>query len=81
MQQRIDILVEEVDDTSFGNIDIDEHQEYVREVGIRSVPSCSCYQGSNLVATVIGMKQDVEENLRIIRDGGTPDTSNILSRE
>ena len=80
VQQRIDLLVDKLDDTSFGYIDVDKHQEYVRGIGIRNVPSCSYYRGSDLVATVIGMQQDVEENLRIIRSGGSPDTSNVLSR-
>ena len=81
VQQRIDTLVKSIDDTSFGYIDVDEHQEHARTVGILNVPSCCYYRGLKLVATVIGMRQDVEENLRIIREGGTPDTSNILSRE
>ena len=80
VQQCIDSLIDKVDDSSFGYIDVDENQEYAQSVGIRNVPSCSYYRGLELVATVIGMQQDVEGNLQILREGGIPDVSNNLSR-
>ena len=81
VQQRIDLLVEKHEDTSFGYIDVDEHQDYARSINLGNVPTCLYYRGLSLVATVVGMKQDVEGNLQIIRDGGTPDSKNMLSRE
>ena len=80
LQRQIDALVELIADTSFGYVDVDEHQGYARTVGVRNVPSCAYYRGLELIATVIGMQQDVARNLQIIRDGGIPEASNDLSR-
>jgi len=80
VQQRIDSLLAKIDDTSFGYIDIDAHPDHAKSIGLLNVPSCSYYRGATLVATVIGMQQDIEENLRIVRDGRTPDSSNRISR-
>lgn len=80
VQKSINALMKKIDDTSFGYIDIDAHQDHVRTIPILNIPSCSYYRGIQLVATVIGMQQDVEQNLQIVRDGGIPETSNRLSR-
>lgn len=68
------------DSTSFGYIDIDLDQEHARAIGLKNVPACSYYRGKDLVATVIGAQQDIERALDIVRQGGIPDTSNIISR-
>ncbi len=68
------------DSTSFGYIDIDRDQDHARAINLRNVPACSYYRGRDLVATVIGLQQDIKGNLAIIRQGGIPDTSNIISR-
>ena len=81
VEKKIDLLIEKTLDTSFGYIDIDDNQEYARSIDLRNVPACSYYKETELIATVIGMQQDIEENLQILREGGTPDTSNKISRK
>lgn len=79
--EKIGILAEQLaDSTSFGYIDIDREQDHARSLNLLNVPACSYYRGLELVATVIGMQQDIEGNLRIVRDGGQPSTSNKISR-
>ncbi|QDT35383.1 thioredoxin domain-containing protein [Thalassoglobus polymorphus] len=81
VQERINSLIRKIDDTSFGYIDIDVHQDHAKAIPVMNVPTCCYYRGPELVATVIGMQQDIESNLQLVRDGGTPDTSNLLSRK
>lgn len=80
VQERIRLLTEKISDTSFGYVDVDDHPAYARKSGISNVPACSCFRGTELVATVIGIQQDIEQNLHIVRNGGIPDTSNRISR-
>jgi hypothetical protein len=65
------------DDTSFGylDIDLDHNREHAKGIGLLNVPSCSYYRGQELIATVIGMNQDIAANLATIRAGGRPDTA------
>ena len=80
VQRTIDLLVDKLDDTSFGRINVDEHKDYALSVDLRNVPSCLYFRYGNLVSVVTGMLQDVESNIQILREGGTPDASNELNR-
>jgi hypothetical protein len=65
---------------SFGYVDCDVEQEYVREIGIINVPSVAYYSGTRLYGVVIGMRQDVARNIqRLMRDEPL-DQTNKLSR-
>ncbi|YCM42908.1 hypothetical protein V2O64_16490 [Verrucomicrobiaceae bacterium 227] len=76
----IDSLIAEHPDTSFGLIDIDAEENWglLRSINLRSVPCCGYYRGSELVALVIGMGQNVDKNIQLVRDGKTPDGSERL---
>jgi hypothetical protein len=61
-------------------MDIDRNQDHARAISLRNVPACSYYLGRELVTTVIGLQQDIEAILGIVKAGGVPDTSNSISR-
>jgi len=71
--RKMDGLIDHLtDSTSFGYVDIDLEPDHARSIGLRNVPACSYYRGKDLVTTVIGAQQDIEMNLRIVREGGVP---------
>lgn len=80
VQERLNALTRKIEDTSFGYIDVDVHQDHAKSIPVMNVPTCCYYRGPELVASVIGMQQDIERNLQIVRCGGTPDISNHLRR-
>jgi len=49
---------------SFGYVDCDHEQEYATEIGIVNVPSVAYYKGLDLIGVVVGVQQDVAENIR-----------------
>jgi len=65
-------------DISFGylDIDLDHNRDHVKAIGLLNVPACSYYRRQELVATVIGMNQDIAANLAAIKAGGSPDRAN-----
>ena len=67
-------------DISFGYIDCDAEQDYAREIGVVNVPTVAYYKERRLVAAVVGIQQDVAENIKRMRRGDTLDTTNFLSR-
>ena len=67
-------------DTSFGYLDIDQNRDHARSIGLLNVPASSNYRGRELVATVIGMNQDIAAILAKVKAGLPPDTSNKISR-
>jgi hypothetical protein len=71
----------ETQETGFGYIDVDECQDHARAIGLTNVPACCYYWGRELVATVIGMRQDIAANLELIRVGKVPDMSNRMSNK
>jgi len=68
-------------DTAFGYIDVDACQDHARAIGLTNVPACCYYRGRELMATVIGMRQDIAANLELIRVGKVPDMSNRMSNK
>ena len=58
-------------DVSFGYIDADTEQNYAREVGVLNLPSVAYYRGDHLVGLIIGLKQDIAQNIRRVRFGGS----------
>lgn len=79
--RRIGIIAQQLSNsTSFGYIDIDREPDHARSIHLLNVPACSYYRGRELVATVIGMEQDIEDNLRIVREGGPLTSDNKISR-
>jgi hypothetical protein len=65
---------------SFGYADCDEEPEYVRDTGITNVPSIAYYQGAKVFGVVIGVQQDVAENIRRLIHGDELEQTNKLSR-
>ena len=68
------------EDVSFGYIDCDAEQENAREIGVVNVPTVAYYKERRLVAAVVGIQQDVAENIKRMRRGDTLDATNLLSR-
>lgn len=77
---QMESLIDSYIDVSFGYIDVDQFPDHAREINLINVPACSYYVGSRLVATVVGMHQDIASNIVIVRSGGIPATSNKISR-
>jgi hypothetical protein len=78
---QIDSILKEFDkDVSFGYVDCDDEQEYAKEIKVMNTPSVAYYRGEKLMAVVIGLGQDLAENIRIVMAGEELDTSNGLSR-
>ncbi len=67
-------------DVSFGYVDCDADQEYAAEIGITNVPSVAYYSGTRLFGVVIGVRQDIAENIERMTRGEPLDQSNVLSR-
>ena len=65
---------------SFGYVDCDQEQEYAAEIGIVNVPSIAYYKGLKLIGVVIGIQQDVSENIGRVMNGETLDQTNTLCR-
>ena len=80
VSQRMEDLLDSCSDTAFGYIDVDLCPDHARAIHLLNVLACSYYRGRTLVATVIGMQQDIARNLDTLRSGGTPDTTNTISR-
>jgi hypothetical protein len=64
---------------SFGYMDVDDEQDYVREIDLRNTPACLYFKGKDLVAIVIGIGQDISANIQLIQNGGVPDCSNWMN--
>jgi len=73
----IPLLNEEV---SFGYVDVDEEQDLAKEIRLLDVPSVAYYQGAKLIATVIGVKQNIEDNIARMKRGEQLDSSKRISR-
>jgi hypothetical protein len=80
VNQRMEGLLDSCSDTVFGYMDVDLWPDHARAIHLLNVPACSYYRGASLVATVIGIQQDIARNLDIIGSGGTPDTPKTISR-
>jgi thioredoxin-like negative regulator of GroEL len=65
---------------SFGYMDVDDEPDFAREIGLRNTPACAYYKDGELQAVVIGMGQNVGENIRLMQGGHVPDMSNWMSR-
>jgi thioredoxin-like negative regulator of GroEL len=68
------------DSVSFGYLDCDDEKEYAREIGILNVPSVAYYRGTELVGIVVGIRQDITENIRRLMHREQLDQTNKLSR-
>jgi hypothetical protein len=79
LEQTMLKVAAETQDTVFGYIDVDTCQDHARAIGLTNVPACCYYRGRELVATVIGMRQDIAANLAQVRAGRVPDCSNQRS--
>jgi len=79
LEQTMLKVAAETQDTAFGYIDVDTCQDHARTIGLTNVPACCYYRGRELVATVIGMRQDIATNLALVRAGRVPDCSNQRS--
>jgi len=80
--KKIDILQSIFnEDVSFGFVDCDKDQELAKTTQILNVPCIAYYRGANLVATVIGMMQDISGNIEKIKRGEIPESSNMISRK
>ena len=65
---------------SFGYVDCDAEQDYVREIGLLNVPSVAYYAGAKLCGVVVGMQQDVASNIERLMRGEPLDQKNVPSR-
>lgn len=65
---------------SFGYVDCDLEQDYCAEIRIVNVPSVVYYSGTRLFGLVIGVRQDIAENIERMTRGEPLDQSNVLSR-
>ena len=53
---------------SFAYVDCDKEQEYASAIGVLNTPSVAYYCGSNLMALIIGIEQNVSRNInKLIR--------------
>jgi|SRR5207247_717688 len=68
------------DQVSFGYVDIDENQDLAMEIRLLNVPCVAYYHGKNLYAIVVGIKQDLADNVAKMKQGEPLDTSNSTSR-
>ncbi|MEM9478727.1 MAG: thioredoxin domain-containing protein [Verrucomicrobiota bacterium] len=76
LQKRIQKILPNYSDTvGFGFIDVDAHQEHALAVEVKNVPACAYYRGRERMTTIIGLNQDIETNLEILRRGDVPDGS------
>jgi thiol-disulfide isomerase/thioredoxin len=80
VNDQIEKVKQQFEDVSFGYVDCDEQQNLAQSIGLRNVPCVAYYNGTELLAAVIGIKQDIAENIRLIKRGEKPDGSNTLSR-
>ena len=67
-------------DVSFGYADCDKERDLARRMRILNLPSVAYYKGIDLIAVVVGIKQNISENIKLVKDNKVLDTSNILSR-
>jgi hypothetical protein len=67
-------------DVGFATMDCDAEQEYAKEVPVLNVPAVLYFRGADLVAQVIGMKQDVAANIEKLKAREPIDQTNRLSR-
>jgi thioredoxin-like negative regulator of GroEL len=80
--QKIDELrKQKLEGVAYAYIDCDEEQDYANQIGLRNTPAVAYYRGSSLVSTVIGISQNIADNLALVRAGGAPDSSNSISRK
>ena len=68
-------------EVSFGIADVDEEQDWAKEIQLMNVPCVAYYEGTKLVATVIGIGQDIGNNLDKIKRRESLETSNNNSRK
>ena len=82
VSQKIDELRNrQIKGVAFAYIDCDEEQNYALQVGLRNTPTVAYYRGPELVSKVVGRDQNIANNLAIVMGGGTPDSSNFISRK
>lgn len=67
-------------EVAFGYVDVDESADFASEVHVANVPSVAYFRDGVAVAVVIGVKQDIEANVRRVQRGQVPDSSNTVSR-
>jgi hypothetical protein len=79
MAHRMEELIDSHPDVFFGYVDIHRDPDHARAIHLLNVPACSYYRRRTLVATVIGIQQDISSNLAILRSGGTLETTNRIS--
>jgi hypothetical protein len=71
---------DKMSDVGFGTMDMDCEQEFAQQIHLTNVRAVLYYKGSALVAQVIGVHQNVEENIEKLKKGEVIDTSNTISR-
>ena len=57
----------------FGFIDVDANQDLAISLEVRNVPCCAYYSGTERLISIIGLNQDLENNLSVLISGNTPD--------
>ena len=67
-------------DVGFATMDCDAEQEYAKTLGLLNTPTALYFRGTDLVASVIGVTQDVASNIGRLRAGEPIDNLNQLSR-
>jgi thioredoxin 1 len=60
LMPRLETLEKQYEDVTFVKMDVDKNQNYVLNLGIRSVPTVIIFNGENVVDKIIGAKQDIE---------------------
>jgi len=65
----------------FGFIDVDDNQDLAMLLEVRNVPCCAYYSGSKRLISIIGLNQDLENNLRVLISGDTPGENTRIDLE
>src|ERR1041385_7660081 len=74
VEQRFDGTV------SFGYMDSDKEEHYAKDIGLRNVPSVAYYTGAALFGVLIGISQNIAENIERMMRGEALDETNTISR-
>ncbi|HEX7863018.1 MAG TPA: thioredoxin family protein [Verrucomicrobiae bacterium] len=60
-------------DVGFATMDSDKEEAFARTIGLTNVPMALYFHGEKLIASIIGHKQDLQENIRRVKAGESID--------
>jgi hypothetical protein len=63
-------------EVNFGYIDCDQEQNYAKSVGLLNTPSIAYYHKEELVSVIIGVNQDIKQNIEDLKNGIKPNYKN-----